>query len=106
MNTFNFSDEEFLSVVNMICKKETPGIAEYVPITSMDTDIHLDRLDSLGMIIFFVWLGEMFEIPEETLNAFVTTEVFTITALKEFVRVNHTQTSSYDEMKELAVKCF
>ena len=41
MNTeFKFTDEEFLYVINLILKQDTPLGEEYVPIESME-----DRLD-------------------------------------------------------------
>lgn len=103
---FSFTDEEFLSIINQICEKETPMGMPFVPLESMNDSINADRLDSLGMIIFFVWLAEMFEIDDESITEFTEQEVFTVAALKEFVRDNATQTYSYATYKELTDKCF
>jgi hypothetical protein len=60
---FSFSDEEFLKVVNMICAEDHPLGSEFVPITSIQESLDVDRLDSLGIMIFFTWLSELFGIP-------------------------------------------
>ena len=50
MNTeFKFTDEEFLYVINLILKQDTPLGEEYVPIESMEDRLDMGRLDSLGM---------------------------------------------------------
>jgi|TARA_R110002167_G_scaffold52790_5_gene152036 hypothetical protein len=102
---FNFSDKEFLEIINLICKQETPMGTKYVPIVSMQDSIDLNRLDSLGMIIFFVWLGELFEINEDAITLFSEKEIFTIQAIKDFVKDNCTQMHTYVEAAEYAKRC-
>ena len=102
---FSFSDEEFLEIINLICKQETPMGTEYVPIVSMDDSIDLGRLDSLGMIIFFVWLGELFEIDEDAVIKFTDKEVFNVQTIKTFVMSNCTQSFTYAEAAEYSKRC-
>ena len=56
----SFTDDEFLQVMNLICKSDVPFGEEYKPLVSMDDRIDLGRLDSLGMMVFFVWLSRCF----------------------------------------------
>ena len=97
---FSFTDEEFIAVVNVILKRETASNVEFKPVTSIEDTINADMLDSLDMLIFFVWLADIFEIADDKIGVFVTTGEFTILALKEFVMANQTQTYSYKEALE------
>lgn len=103
---FNFTDEEFLAIINQICEKETAMNVEFTPLTSMDDSIDADRLDSLGMIIFYTWLAELFNIPDESVTVFLEREEFTVSALKHFVTVEGTRTYSYAEAEEFTKRCF
>jgi|TARA_R110000823_G_scaffold83280_2_gene188024 hypothetical protein len=104
---FNFTDDEFLDIVNKICKHE--GLAgqkgEYNNITSMDESINVDRMDSLDTIVFFVWLEAVFEINEDVVTAFTAEASFTARTLKEFVAVNCTQTFIYAEALKAIEEC-
>ena len=102
---FTFGDEEFLMIVNAIMARETPLNQEYVPIVSMDENFALDRLDSLGMILFFVWLAELFQIDDDEINIFVAAEDYTVTALKIFVLERCAKSFTMEEAKELAKQC-
>ena len=105
MVKFNFTDEEFIYVINLICKLEAPLGEEYVPLVSMDERIDADRLDSLSMIIFFVWLTHLFGIPEPKLQDFISKGNLTIQSIKEFVMAEFTQTCSMVEVEEYAKRC-
>lgn len=98
-DTLNFTDEEFLQVVNMICKKEINLGTKYVPITDMSESIALNRLDSLGIIIFFVWIAELFEIPEDRFNDLTEQGEFTVRELQQFVETHHTRVLSYEDVQ-------
>ena len=104
-DTFNFTDEEFLQVVNMICEEDHPLGEEFIPITSMDESLAVDRLDSLGIMIFFIWLSELFGISDKLNEDFTNDEVFTVTAIKEFVTKNATRTYDYVDGERLSPKC-
>ena len=97
---FSFTDEEFLEILNNICRKEITSETEYLPLTSMQDEVAADRLDSLGVIMFFVWISELFGIPEEDVNNFITQEVFTVQELKDFTDEKHTQIRSYEAYLE------
>ena len=82
MAEFSFTDQEFLSVINMIVKLDAPLGEEYIPLKSMDERIDMGRLDSLSIIVFFVWLSHMFGIPEPKLQDFIKKENLTIQSIK------------------------
>ena len=102
---FSFTDQEFLSVINMIVKLDAPLGEEYTPLKSMDERIDMGRLDSLSMIVFFVWLCHMFGIPESKLQDFIKKGNLTIQSIKEFVIAEFTQTCSMAEVEEYAKRC-
>ncbi len=99
MPQYSFSDQEFLEVVNLICKKETTSGREFVPIESMKEQFNTDRLDSLGMIIFFVWLAEIFEIPEDIITELTSRESFTVQALRDCATEHGTR--PYVDLEEM-----
>ena len=100
---FNFTDEEFLNVVNLLCKLDLDE-DEYTPLTSMDAHLNMEQLDSLSMTVFFKWIVHLFGIPEATMQEFVKKRVFTIRAIKEFVIIEATQTYSYAEAQKYTKK--
>ena len=103
---FNFTDGEFISMLNIILEKETPGNMVYRPLESMDAIIDLDILDSLGILVFFVWLSELFGIPDDVVTKFMegNTE-YSIKSIKDFVMNNHTTNHSWDDAKEYISAC-
>lgn len=105
MTQFAFTDAEFLELVNKICQRETSLGTEYQPIVTMDEVLNMGRLDSLGMIIFFTWMTDLFGIPEENCDTFVAREVITVQDLKDFVSANCTQTYSYETAAEYMNAC-
>jgi len=102
---FEFTDDEFLSVINMIVKLDAPMGEEYIPLKSMDERLDMGRLDSLSTIIFFVWLCHMFGISEDKLQDFVKKENLTIQLIKEFVIAEATKTYTYADAKEYSKRC-
>ncbi len=97
---FDISDEEFLLLTNNICKKESPIGDIFAPLTSMDEAIDVDHLDSLGVMVFFVWITELFGITEKTFDEFAVKGSFTVTAIKEFVAENATRSGTYADVEE------
>ena len=100
---FNFTDTEFLNVVNLLCKLDLDE-DEYTPLTSMDAHLNMEQLDSLSMTVFFIWIVHLFGIPEATMQEFIKKRVFTIRAIKEFVIIEATQKYSYTEAQKYTKK--
>lgn len=102
---FDFTDEDFINILNRICKKEVKLAQGYVDITSMDDRIDLDRLDSLGIIIFFVWLCELFGIDEKTAEEFAMQGELSVRDIQNFVKANLTRTHNMEEAEEFGKQC-
>ena len=102
-NKFNFTDEEFLNVVNLFCKLDVDK-EDYISIVSLDTSLSMNDLDSLSITVFFIWLHHLFGIPEPAIREYVRTGNFTVRTIKDFVMAEATQTYSYAEAKSLFTK--
>lgn len=50
-HNFNFTDEEFLRVINSLCRIDLDA-DEYTPLTSINDKLNMDELDSLSMTVF------------------------------------------------------
>ena len=94
---FTCSDEEFLSLVNNILKVESNEDEEYKPITSMDDSFNLHGLDSLSIMMFFIWVSDFFGIPEDKFQELAKQKDFTIRTLKDFISKEATKTFTYDD---------
>ena len=98
MDKFNFTDKEFLNVINLLCKIDLDE-DEYTVLTSMNDELNMDELDSLSMTVFFIWIVHLFGISETLMHEFVQKRNFKIQAIKEFVTREATKTYSYAEAK-------
>tara|TARA_B100001245_G_scaffold211795_1_gene176679 strand:- start:505 stop:885 length:381 start_codon:yes stop_codon:yes gene_type:complete len=104
---FLFSDAEFLGIVNIILKVDSDWEEEeYKPITSMDDNFNVQGLDSLSVMMFFIWVSDFFGIPEDKFKELVTKENFTIRTLKDFITKEATQTFTYDDAMAYSRKSF
>jgi acyl carrier protein len=102
---FNFTDVEFLHVINRILKTEVSADGTFIPLENMEDSFNLHGLDSLSTMMFFVWIAEFFGITEEKLQELAAHKNFTITTLKKFVMENATRTFTYEEGAAYAEKC-
>ena len=101
MSTFTFTDEEFLKVINSLCRIDLDA-DEYTPLKSINDELNLDELDSLSMTVFFIWIVHLFGISESVMREFVSKRNFTIKKIKEFITNEATKTYSYaDATKEI-----
>ena len=100
---FNFTDTEFLNVVNLLCKLDVDE-EDYIPIVSMDISLNMNDLDSLSITVFFIWLHHLFGIPEPAIYEFVRKGKFTVRIIKDFVMTESTQTYSYAEAQKYTKK--
>ena len=97
MASFNFTDAEFIKVINSLCRIDLDE-DEYTPLNSINDKLNLDELDSLSMTVFFIWIVHLFGIPEKIMRDFVSKRDFTIRAIKKFVTLEATKTYSYAEV--------
>jgi acyl carrier protein len=104
---FLFSDAEFLGIVNIILKVDSDWEEEeYKPITSMDDNFNVQGLDSLSVMMFFIWVSDFFGIPEDKFKELVTKENFTIRTLKDFITKEATKTFTYKDAIAYSRKSF
>ena len=94
---FTFNDAEFLYIVNIILKADQDEDEEYEPITSMDDSFNLHGLDSLSIMMFFIWVSDFFGIPEDKFQELAKQKDFTIRTLKDFISKEATKTFTYDD---------
>ena len=106
IDTFKFTDEEFLTIINMILRSDTPVGDTFEPITDMDDSFNVRDLDSLSTMMFFIWVCEFFGITEREFHELSDQPNFTIRALKDFVIKKSTRTFSYSQAKEYSKHCF
>ena len=103
---FTFDDTEFLYIVNIILKADSDEDEEYEPITSMDDSFNLHGLDSLSIMMFFIWVSDFFGIPEDKFQELAKQKDFTIRTLKDFISKEATQTFTYDDATAYCRKTF
>jgi len=95
---FTFSDAEFLGIVNIILKIDSDWEEkEYKPITSMDDNFNIQGLDSLSVMMFFIWVSDFFGISEDKFQELADQKNFTIKTLKDFISREATKTFTYDD---------
>ncbi len=103
---FTFTDQEFINVINIIRELDTPLGETRNPIISMTESLHMEGLDSLSIIVFFIWISQLFGIAETKIEEFVTQKDFTIQAIKDFVMTEATRGYTFAEAKEYSKRCF
>ena len=103
---FTFSDAEFLGIINIILKLDSDEDEEYKPITSMDDSFNIQGLDSLSVMVFFIWISDLFGINEKTFQKLADQKNFTIRTLKDFVSKECTQNFTYNDTMAYSRKSF
>ena len=104
---FLFSDAEFLGIVNIILKVDSDWEEkEYKPITSMDDNFNVQGLDSLSVMMFFIWVSDFFGITEEKFQELSDQKNFTIRTLKDFISREATKTFTYKDAMAYSKKSF
>jgi hypothetical protein len=104
---FKFTDEEFLVIINMILRSDTPIGDEFFPITDMEDSFNVRGLDSLSTMMFFIWICEFFGITEKQVQKLMEEQPdFSVRTLKNFVTKECTRTFSYSQAKAYSKHCF
>ena len=102
---FNFTDEEFIAALNVLFKADSTHPDDFVPITSIDEELSMGRLDSLSMIVFFMWISELFGIPESKLEEFAKNRDFKVSTLRDFVKAECTRSYTLADVEEYSKRC-
>jgi len=103
---FDFTDDEFIKLANLILKLDASSEEETAVITSMADTLDLGLLDSLGITIFFIWTSELFGIKESKIEEFMQKRIYTIQAIKDFIMVEATRGYTLAEAEEYTRRCF
>ena len=96
------TDEEFLEVINMVCAQEKHSHVNFTDMTDLSQELSSTGLDSLGVMMFFVLLDEVFGIPEDAIEEDATAKATTGHEIFEFIKENQTKGFTLDEVKEIA----
>ncbi|MEA2037027.1 MAG: hypothetical protein U9O94_05935 [Nanoarchaeota archaeon] len=99
---FMITDTEFMQILNKIIQEETTtDTDDFTGVTSMqDNLVKLGLLDSLGIMVLFVWLGDMFGIAEDTCENYMVSGEYTVQSIKEFVITNQNKTYTIKDVEE------
>ena len=104
-NKFEFTDQEFLDLLNAIIGADTAPGEEFVKLTDMDQSIGEDQMDSLGTVVFFAWIDQIFQIPTDKIQQFSKERVYTISAIKTFIMTNCGRSFTYKQAMEFIQEC-
>lgn len=105
MNEFEFTDEEFLDLLNIVIGVDKAPGETFVKLESMDQTIGEDQLDSLGAVVFFAWMDQIFQIPIDDIQKFSKQKEYTGRAVKEFIKSNCTRSFSHKQALEFIKEC-
>lgn len=101
MAVCTITDAEFIEIMNGVAKQEKGALTPIIRVASLDAKLAEFQLDSLSALMFYVWLSEMFGIPdnEETLAAIngesTGREIF------DFVKQYQTQCYDFEEVRKV-----
>lgn len=98
------TDAEFIEVINMVCAQEQYSHTNFTNMTDLSQKLSETGLDSLGVMMFFVLLDEVFGIPEEAVEDDSTSALVTGHQIFEFIKENQTKGFTLDEVKEISKK--
>jgi len=95
----SITDEEFISVINKLSEYEHSD-DNFVPITSLDQSILDTNLDSLGVMMLFMWLDTTFGISEEDGKKFFEeNDSITGHVIVNFIKEYQTQCYTKEELE-------
>ena len=99
---FEITDKEFLIIINIILHRETTVPEDFIEVNSMDVNLlNTGLLDSLGSVLLFIWITELFGIDDKILF----NEDYIVSNIRDFVITNQTQTYTYVEFLEANKQC-
>jgi len=70
MPTNRITGDEFIAIINTLAEYESTS-ENFTPITSLDQLVVETNLDSLGIMMLFMWLDTVFGISEEDGKKFI-----------------------------------
>jgi len=95
----SITDDEFIDVINKLSEYEHAD-NNFVPITSLDQSILDTNLDSLGIMMLFMWLDTTFGVSEEDGKKFLEeNETITGRTIVNFIKKYQTQCYTNEELE-------
>lgn len=102
MSVCQITDEEFIRLINAISVKEMAGVSSFFGVSSVDDKLLDSGIDSLSVMMLFVWLSEGFGMSEEdSKDALTGEEVITVQRIIDFVKQYQTRGYTFDEVREI-----
>ena len=98
MPTNIITDDEFIEVINKLSEYESTE-GNFTPISSLNQSILDTNLDSLGIMMLFMWLDVTFGVSEEDGKKFLEeTEAITGQSIVEFIKKYQTKCYTKEEL--------
>jgi len=98
MHSNTITDEEFIELINKLSEYESTS-GNFTPITSLDQLVTETSLDSLGIMMMFMWLDISFGISEEDGKKFMEEhEVIDGHSIVTFVKKYQTKCYTKEEL--------
>ncbi len=98
MPTNTITDDEFIAVINKLSEYESTS-DNFTPITSLDQSILDTNLDSLGIMMLFMWLDVTFGVSEEDGKKFLEeTEIMDGHSIVTFIKKYQTKCYTKEEL--------
>jgi acyl carrier protein len=98
MRTNDITDEEFIEVINKLSEYESND-GNFIAITSLDQSILETNLDSLGVMMLFMWLDTTFGVSEEDGKKFMEeNDKITGQTIVDFIKKYQTKCYTKEEL--------
>lgn len=101
MSECTITDAEFLEIINGVAKQEKGALTPVIRVESLDSPLSEFQLDSLSTLMFYVWLTEMFGIPDNEVTLVAVTGSSTGRQIFDFVKEHQTQCYTFEEVKKV-----
>lgn len=99
MNVCTITDEEFVRIINSVCENEVGGFGGFTPIATLEDNVVEAGLDSLGVMMVYVWITEGFGISDEDAENAVKAEVITGHDIVNFIKKYQTKGYTLEEVR-------
>jgi hypothetical protein len=101
MPSCTITDEEFIWIINSIAKQEAGALENILKIESLDQPLSDSQLDSLSTLMFYVWLTEMFGVPDNEVTMKAVDPQSTGRQIFDFVKQYQTQCYTFEDVKKV-----
>ena len=99
MNTL--TDNDFLQIINWVCAQEKHSHVNFTDMKDLSENLTDTGLDSLGVMMFYVLLDEVFGIPEEAIEDGSTNNLKTGSDVFNFIKENQTRGFTMEEVTNI-----